>query len=173
MVANTSTVSAHYTDLVSLAARQTLSALDITVSTGSDGNPNASDVRIFMKDIGFGTTGYASIPFDHSQILHHPLTSTMQTCQPRRADVRCHARVSLLQRIASRTYARSSSRCPRQPGSLAVICCTRSWYVITCCLSIIRQYLIATTTGLAYPNATGIRGAHRQGIECTQILLQS
>ncbi|KAL1944830.1 hypothetical protein VTO73DRAFT_2450 [Trametes versicolor] len=56
VVANTSTVSAHYTDLASISARQTLSTLDITVSTGSDGNINASDVRIFMKDIGSGAT---------------------------------------------------------------------------------------------------------------------
>ena len=49
---NASQVSSHYADLVSLATRQTLGSLDITVSTDSTGQPNASDVRIFMKDIG-------------------------------------------------------------------------------------------------------------------------
>ncbi|KAI0633571.1 DUF1793-domain-containing protein [Trametes polyzona] len=56
VLANASAISPHYADLVSLAARQTLSALDITVSMGSDGNPNASDVRIFVKDIGSGSS---------------------------------------------------------------------------------------------------------------------
>ena len=45
-------VSSAYTDIVSLATRQTLGALDITVSNGSDGKTNASDVKIFMKDVG-------------------------------------------------------------------------------------------------------------------------
>ncbi|KAI0370619.1 DUF1793-domain-containing protein [Pilatotrama ljubarskyi] len=52
IIANASKVSPHYTDLVSLATRQAMASFDITVSTGSDGTPNASDVRIFMKDIG-------------------------------------------------------------------------------------------------------------------------
>ncbi|KAI0645913.1 DUF1793-domain-containing protein [Trametes meyenii] len=52
IIGNASQVSSHYADLVSLAARQAFGSLDITVSTGSDGKPNASDVRIFMKDIG-------------------------------------------------------------------------------------------------------------------------
>ncbi|KAI0665951.1 hypothetical protein C8Q78DRAFT_1062280 [Trametes maxima] len=52
IIGNATQVSSHYADLVSLAARQAIGSLDITVSTGSDGNANASDVRIFMKDIG-------------------------------------------------------------------------------------------------------------------------
>ncbi|EIW62884.1 DUF1793-domain-containing protein [Trametes versicolor FP-101664 SS1] len=56
VIANASAVSSEYVDLVSLAARQSLSTLDITVSKDSNGNPNASDVRIFMKDIGSSVT---------------------------------------------------------------------------------------------------------------------
>ncbi|KAH9892777.1 DUF1793-domain-containing protein [Cubamyces lactineus] len=52
VMGNASKISSHYADLVSLATRQTLGSLDITVSTDSTGQPNASDVRIFMKDIG-------------------------------------------------------------------------------------------------------------------------
>ena len=55
VMGNASKVSSHYVDLVSLATRQTLGSLDITVSTDSTGQPNASDVRIFMKDLGSST----------------------------------------------------------------------------------------------------------------------
>jgi len=41
---------------VTLAARQTFGAIDITVANGTDGNWNTSDVMIFMKNIG-GTNG--------------------------------------------------------------------------------------------------------------------
>ncbi|KAL1942376.1 hypothetical protein VTO73DRAFT_5978 [Trametes versicolor] len=54
-------ISPRYADLVSLAARQTLGSLDITVSTGTDGKPNSSNVRIFMKDVGSSTlTGWVN-----------------------------------------------------------------------------------------------------------------
>ena len=43
---NSSSISSHYTDLVALAARQTMAATELTV--GSD----LSDVKMFMKDIG-------------------------------------------------------------------------------------------------------------------------
>ncbi|KAI0358680.1 DUF1793-domain-containing protein [Trametes cingulata] len=71
IIANASKVSSHYADLVSLATRQAMASFDITVSTGSDGKPNASDVRIFMKDIGSSSTAervnpvermYAALP---------------------------------------------------------------------------------------------------------------
>lgn len=59
ILGNASSISTQYADLVSLAVRQTLGSLDFTVSTGTDGNPNASDVRIFMKDTSSPTpTGY-------------------------------------------------------------------------------------------------------------------
>ena len=45
-------ISAHYVDLVSLTARQALSAVDITVLGNSDSSIDASDVKVFMKDIG-------------------------------------------------------------------------------------------------------------------------
>ena len=52
IIQDASNISAQYVDLVSLATRQTMGSLDITVSGDSDGNVNASDVKIFMKDIG-------------------------------------------------------------------------------------------------------------------------
>ncbi|KAH9858969.1 hypothetical protein C2E23DRAFT_717283 [Lenzites betulinus] len=55
VIANASQISQNYSEVVSLAARQTMASLDLTVSLDSDGNANASDVRIFMKDIGAGT----------------------------------------------------------------------------------------------------------------------
>ncbi|KAI8993903.1 DUF1793-domain-containing protein [Trametes punicea] len=65
VVANASKISPHYVDLVSLAIRQTMGSMDITVSTGSDGKPNASDVRIFMKDIGSSTSSERVSPVEH------------------------------------------------------------------------------------------------------------
>ncbi|KAI1795667.1 hypothetical protein LXA43DRAFT_731775 [Ganoderma leucocontextum] len=45
-------VSSQYSDIVSLATRQTMSALDITVGTDSSGNLVSDDVKIFMKNLG-------------------------------------------------------------------------------------------------------------------------
>ena len=56
-------ISEHYADLVSLSARQVMGSLDITVSRDSQGNADASDVKIFMKDIGSsGCVGHALEP---------------------------------------------------------------------------------------------------------------
>ncbi|KAF8874093.1 hypothetical protein BD779DRAFT_1704130 [Infundibulicybe gibba] len=44
-------VSQDYADLVSLSARQTVGSIDITVSNGTNGQWNTSDVMIFMKSI--------------------------------------------------------------------------------------------------------------------------
>ena len=48
----TSEISTHYTNLVSLATRQTFGSLDITILSDAQGNVNASDVKVFMKDVG-------------------------------------------------------------------------------------------------------------------------
>ncbi|KAI0746013.1 hypothetical protein C8Q76DRAFT_606683 [Earliella scabrosa] len=45
-------ISPRYVDLVSLGARQTLGSLDITCLGDSNGGVDASNVKIFMKDIG-------------------------------------------------------------------------------------------------------------------------
>ncbi|OCH88863.1 DUF1793-domain-containing protein [Obba rivulosa] len=45
-------ISSEYADLVSLAARQVFGSIDITISKGSDGQWNTSDIMIFMKDMG-------------------------------------------------------------------------------------------------------------------------
>ncbi|EIW62862.1 uncharacterized protein TRAVEDRAFT_114910 [Trametes versicolor FP-101664 SS1] len=60
ILGSASKISTQYADLVSLAARQTMGSLDFTVSTGADGKPNASDVRIFMKDTS-GTTAVGRV----------------------------------------------------------------------------------------------------------------
>ena len=49
-------ISPRYVDLVSLGARQTLGSLDITCLGDSNGGVDASNVKIFMKDIG--SSGY-------------------------------------------------------------------------------------------------------------------
>jgi len=47
-----SAISSNYSDLVTLAARQTFGGIDITISNGTDGQWNSSDVMIFMKNLG-------------------------------------------------------------------------------------------------------------------------
>ncbi|TFK86748.1 hypothetical protein K466DRAFT_492211 [Polyporus arcularius HHB13444] len=46
-------VSSQYIDLVSLVARQVMGALDITVLGGSGNGVEATDVKAFMKDVGY------------------------------------------------------------------------------------------------------------------------
>ncbi|KAM5540207.1 hypothetical protein V8D89_006026 [Ganoderma adspersum] len=45
-------ISSQYSDIVALATRQTMSALDITVGTDSSGNLVPDDVKVFMKNLG-------------------------------------------------------------------------------------------------------------------------
>jgi len=65
---NTSS-SPGFQNLLSLAARQTMGGTDLTISMGSDGKWNISDVKMFMKDVGNSRrvnpveTLYASFPF--------------------------------------------------------------------------------------------------------------
>ena len=47
-----SNISSNYVDLVSLATRQTMGALEITVGADAKGTPDPSDVMVFMEDIG-------------------------------------------------------------------------------------------------------------------------
>lgn len=68
ILGSASKISTQYADLVSLAARQTMGSLDFTVSTGADGKPNASDVRIFMKDTS-GTTAVGYVPIHGVALL--------------------------------------------------------------------------------------------------------
>ncbi|KAI0759822.1 DUF1793-domain-containing protein [Trametes elegans] len=127
IIGNASQVSSQYADLVSLAARQTMGSLDITVSTDADGKPNASDVKIFMKDIG--TSGrvnpvermYAALPtlvYVNASFLGPLLSPLLEA----------------------------------QDGSTSL------------------PYA-AQDLGTSYPNATGIHGAHKQGIEQTGNML--
>ncbi|KAJ8518900.1 hypothetical protein ONZ45_g4053 [Pleurotus djamor] len=50
----THNVSPEYADLISLATRQALGGLEITTSQALNGSLDASDIQIFMKDIGSG-----------------------------------------------------------------------------------------------------------------------
>lgn len=45
-------ISDVYTNFVSVAARQAIAGTELTITKGSDGNWNTSDVKMFMKDIG-------------------------------------------------------------------------------------------------------------------------
>ncbi|KAJ3793046.1 hypothetical protein GGU11DRAFT_437691 [Lentinula aff. detonsa] len=52
IVSDASAISSGYADLVSLASRQVMGGLEITVGTDSNGRLNASDILFFMKDVG-------------------------------------------------------------------------------------------------------------------------
>lgn len=52
IIKDASAISPEYADLVSLAARQVFGATEITIGNGTDGQYNASDVKIFMRDMG-------------------------------------------------------------------------------------------------------------------------
>ncbi|KAI0759823.1 hypothetical protein BD413DRAFT_495995 [Trametes elegans] len=53
IMGNACQISSRYADLVALSARQTMGSLDITVQDDASANPDPSQVRIFMKDMGF------------------------------------------------------------------------------------------------------------------------
>ena len=52
LIADAKNVSPEYADLISLATRQTIGSFDITALADAQGNVNASDIKIFMKDVG-------------------------------------------------------------------------------------------------------------------------
>lgn len=52
IVTTANAISSDYADLVSLASRQVMAAMEITAGTGSNEQINASDIMFFMKDIG-------------------------------------------------------------------------------------------------------------------------
>ncbi|KAF9075381.1 hypothetical protein BDP27DRAFT_1380628 [Rhodocollybia butyracea] len=45
-------ISSNYSDLVSLASRQVMAGLEITIGVGPDGQINKSDILVFVKDTG-------------------------------------------------------------------------------------------------------------------------
>ena len=49
-------ISGDYAGLLALSARQVLASLDITISRGSDGVWNLTDVLVFMKNMGSAGT---------------------------------------------------------------------------------------------------------------------
>ena len=53
IISDAGKISSNYMDLVSLAARQAMGSMDITVlESDSGGSVDGSDVKIFVKDIG-------------------------------------------------------------------------------------------------------------------------
>ena len=52
LIADAKNVSPEYADLISLATRQTIGSFDITALADAQGNVNAHDIKIFMKDVG-------------------------------------------------------------------------------------------------------------------------
>ncbi|KAJ3967181.1 hypothetical protein EV361DRAFT_931862 [Lentinula raphanica] len=77
-------ISSNYADLVTLAARQVMAGMEITVGVGSNGQINASDIQFFMKDIGNSQRTnpvevlYASLP----AILYFNATWTRYLLEP-------------------------------------------------------------------------------------------
>lgn len=52
-------ISSDYADIISVASRQALGAIELTTTKGSDGNFNASDTMAFLKNIGGQSARYA------------------------------------------------------------------------------------------------------------------
>jgi hypothetical protein len=52
ILADANTVSADYADLVSMAVRQTMGGMDITVGVKSDSSLDPTDIKAFVKDLG-------------------------------------------------------------------------------------------------------------------------
>ena len=46
--------------MISLSARQAMASTELTISKGSDGQWNMSDVRMYMKDTGDSRSVYTS-----------------------------------------------------------------------------------------------------------------
>ena len=89
-------ISSNYVDLVSLTARQVMGALDITVSSNSDGSIDASDVQVFMKDVG--GSGYVSrVLF----IAHERAELMVQSCKRGRTSIRGVSSLPVLQCVYS------------------------------------------------------------------------
>ena len=52
IINDSASISQSYADLLSLVARQAMSAIEITLSENSDGSLNSSDIMAFMMDMG-------------------------------------------------------------------------------------------------------------------------
>lgn len=122
VIANASQISRNYSDVVSLAARQTMASLDLTVSLDSDGNVNSSDVRIFMKDIGAGTIlnpPTQCVSFELVSIVRANCIGS-QAGQPCRAAICSDADVYLLERVSPGLLTFPSPGCARRSLRAAV-----------------------------------------------------
>ncbi|KLO09797.1 DUF1793-domain-containing protein [Schizopora paradoxa] len=60
IINDSANISQSYADLLSLVARQAMSAIEITVSRNPDGNFNSSDTMAFMMDMGSVGAGYVN-----------------------------------------------------------------------------------------------------------------
>ena len=54
-----SSVSSQLPNIISLVARQAIGATELTVSNGTDGNWNTTDVKMFMKNVGVDRYAYS------------------------------------------------------------------------------------------------------------------
>lgn len=52
IISDAANISLPYIDLLSLVARQSMSAIEITLSKNPDGSLNPSDIMAFMVDMG-------------------------------------------------------------------------------------------------------------------------
>jgi hypothetical protein len=67
IVRDASAVSQNYADLVSLATRQAMAGIEITLSTTASGEWNFSDAQAFMKDVGNSQCVCSTL--HHSQLI--------------------------------------------------------------------------------------------------------
>ena len=61
-----SQISRNYADVISLAARQVLASIDITISRGSGGAWNLTDVMVFMKNLGAAGSDTSYVLYGYS-----------------------------------------------------------------------------------------------------------
>ena len=139
----TSEISTHYTNLVSLATRQTFGSLDITILSDAQGNVNASDVKVFMKNQGTDR-------FVFSYSVRYPLVD--DNCR-----IQIHSRVTPVERM----YAAF----PMLLFLNASIAGALLQPLLESQDGLTGQAFASMDLGTTYPSATGSRAVSNEGIE--------
>ena len=111
-------ISPQYSNLISLAARQTIGSTELTVARSTDGQWNTSDVKMFMKNVG-GNDRWVVLACvsDCSQGMN-------QKDEPGRGSLRFFPTLFIPQRIMGRSTPCSPARISRFCPMDATICCS-------------------------------------------------
>ena len=151
-----SAVSPQYANLVSLAARQTIGSTELTISKGSDGSWNTSDVKAFMKDVG--TSRWVICPAVSWLCIIHQTSQAGESC----GDSLCLLSIFLVPESVVRKTAAITSSCVCRLPSMEPTLCGPGLRCEICLCFLTRA---EPTTGSVYPNTTGSGIAHNQGVE--------